>query len=361
MAVAAGDPSDDEVRAALDKFLARGRSRRPGPSAADFDLTRLHLLEGKVTRRVERLTEETVHRPGTVDLSERPVYDELEDYTLGPHEQPIDRPLDLVKRGTVHRRSCDCGSGRRRCADCNGMTYRPCEPARVCTVCQGVTTCTQSLKHGGLPSTPPRPPKQGRADRPDERVKCEACHTPDSACPGCRGWGKVRCPDCEASGRIPCAPCKGVGTVKCTACQGHGNLTSWTAGRIKWTSQIEKVTPPVPRPRQVASELNSGDWRTDRLGTDDPLPDDLSPSHRSALEPHLRPRQGEKEREVVIKRLTVVKAMPPGSDNLAFYIFRSTDGRLAVRRRVSDEGRKKAFLAVAAVVTLVVLVFVLTR
>lgn len=359
--MAPNDPSDDEVRAALGTFLARSRSRRPGPPPAEFHLTRLHLLEATVTRSVEHRTEATRHQPGTVDLSERPVYDVLKNYKLSPHEKPIVQPIDLVKRGTVHLRSCDCGNGRRRCADCNGMKYRSCEPARTCTVCQGVTSCTQNLKHGGLPSTPPRPPKPGRADRPDERVDCEACRTPDSACPGCRGWGKVRCPECEASGRIPCAPCDRTGTVKCTTCRGHGNLTSWTAGRIKWASQTERVPPPVPRPRQVASELGAGGWHKDRLGTQDPLPDDLSPDHRSALEPHLRLRRGEKEREVVIQRLTVVKATPPGSGNLEFYVFRSGDGRLDVRRRVSEEGRRKAFLAVAAVVALVVLVLALAH
>ncbi|MEU5179353.1 hypothetical protein AB0G49_04775 [Streptomyces longwoodensis] len=63
----------------------------------------------------------------------------------------------------------------------------------------------------------------------------------------------------------------------------------------------------------------------------------------------------------MIKRLTVVKATPPYSDNLEFYVFRSSDGRLDVRRRVSEEGRRKVFLAVAAVVALVVLVLVLTH
>ncbi|MEU3292694.1 hypothetical protein ABZ722_10070 [Streptomyces longwoodensis] len=359
--VAPNDPSDDEVRAALSTFLARGRSRRLRAAPADFHLTRLHLLEGTVTRRVEQRTEVTQHEPGTVDLSEQPVYDVLKNYKLSPNEKPSDRPLHLVKRGTVHLRSCDCGNGRRQCANCNGMKYRPCEPACVCTVCQGVAACTQTLKHGGLPGTPSRPPKPGRADRTDERVNCEACQTPESACPGCRGWGKVRCSECKASGRIPCVPCKGKGTVECATCRGHGNLTSWTAGRIKWPSHTESVSSPVPRPRQVASELSSGGWHTDQLGIHDALPDGLSPDHRSALETHLRPRKGEKEREVVIKRLTVVKATPPDSDNLEFYVFRSSDGRLDVRRRVSEEGRRKVFLAVAAVVALVILVLVLTH
>ncbi|MET9502179.1 hypothetical protein ABZY42_10665 [Streptomyces sp. NPDC006622] len=356
--MAADDPSDDEVRAALDTFLARGRNGRPGPSATDFVLTRLHLLEGTVTRSVEDRTQETRHLPGTVDLSQRPVYDVLKHYKLGPHETPLHHPLDLVRNGSVHLRSCDCGNGRRRCADCDGMTYRPCEPAEVCSLCEGVAACTHYLNHGGLPGTPPRPPGPGRAGRPDERVTCEGCHTPAGACPGCRGWGKVRCRKCKASGRIACKPCGRTGTVRCATCEGHGNLTSWTAGRIVWTSETETVRPPVPRPRRVTSELASAGWHEDRLG-DGPLPDDLSPAHRKALEPHLRPRKEEKERQVAIQRLTVVKATPSGSGNLEFYVFPSADGRLDVVRRLSEEGRRKASLTVAAVVALVVLVLVL--
>ncbi|WP_158709277.1 MULTISPECIES: hypothetical protein [unclassified Streptomyces] len=361
VAVTNDDPSDDEVHKALDAFSARGRRRRPGPAPTDFRLSRLHLLEASVTRRIEQRSERTHHRPGTVDLSERPLYDVLRDYKLGPHEKPVDRPIDLVRRGTVHLASCDCGNGRRQCADCKGMRYRPCEPAQTCTVCEGVTACTQLLKHGGLPSTPPRPVKPGRADRPQERVTCEACRTPDSACPGCRGWGKVRCTECEARGRIPCGPCKASGTVDCTTCKGHGSLTSWTAGRIEWVSRTRSVPPPVPRPRQVASELGSAGWREDRLGADDPLPDGLLPSHRSALEPELGVQPGEKEREVVLRRLTVVRATPPGSGNLELYVFRDVGGQLTVRRRVSEEGRRKALLAVAAAVALVVLVLLLAH
>ncbi|MFF3499329.1 hypothetical protein [Streptomyces sp. NPDC003247] len=360
--MAAEDPSDEEVRAAIGAYLARsGRGKRPAPDLEDLLLTRLHLLEGTVTRHIEYRTEETRHLPGAVSLSERPTYDVLRDYKLSSRESPLDRPLDLVRRGSVHLRSCDCGNGRRQCADCAGMTYRPCEPAQVCVVCQGVTACTQYLKHGGLPSTPPRPPKQGSADRPDERVTCEGCHTPDSACPGCRGWGKVRCPECETTGRIPCAPCGRTGTTECTTCKGHGSLTSWTAGRIEWTRRSDVVPPPVPRPRRIGADLDAGGWREDLLGLDDPLPGDLSPDHRTAVEPYLRRRKDEKERQVVLRRLTVVKASSPGSRHLEFYIFRGIDGRLRTVRRLSDEGRWKVSLITAAVVALVVLVLVLVR
>ena len=355
------DPTDGEVRAALDVYLASGRRRRPHPAPADFRLSRLHLLEASVTRRVEHRTERTRHRPGTVDLSELPLYDVLRDYRLGPHEKPADRPIDLVRSGTVHLGSCDCGNGRRRCADCDGMRYRPCEPTQTCTECLGVGACTQNLKHGGLPDPPPRAVKAGRAVRPEEeRVDCAACRTPGSACPGCRGWGKVKCTKCD-KGRITCRTCKETGTVECTTCKGHGSLTSWTAGRIEWVSRTEAVPSPVPRPRPVASELESAGWCENRLGTGDPLPDDLLPAHRSALEPELGLRPGEKEREVDIRRLTVVKATPPGSGHLEFYVFRDLGGQLDVRRRVSEEGRRKAYLALAAVVALVVLVLFLTH
>jgi hypothetical protein len=359
--VTSDDPTDDEVRRALDAHFARGRRNRPRPAPADFELTRLHLFEASVTRRVERRTERTRHEPGSVDLSERPLYDDLRAYRLGPLEKPADRPIDLVKSGTVHHGSCDCGNGRRRCADCDGMRYRPCEPTQVCAECHGLTACTQTLKHGGLPDPPKRAVKAGRVVRPEERVDCAACHTPGSACPGCRGWGRVKCVKCDAKGRIACQPCKESGTVKCATCKGRASLTSWTAGRIEWVTRSESVPSPVPRPRPVASELDAADWRVDRLSTGDPLPDDLLPDHRSVLVPELGTLPGEKEREVVIRRLTVVRAVPPGSGSLDFYVFRDPAGRLDVRRRVSEEGRRKAYLAVAAAVALVVLVLFLTH
>jgi hypothetical protein len=99
----------------------------------------------------------------------------------------------------------------------------------------------------------------------------------------------------------------------------------------------------------------------DRLGTGEPLPDDLLPEHRSALVPELDTLPGEKERKVVIRRLTVVRATPPDSGSLEFYVFREPGGRLDVRRRVSEEGRRKAYLAVAAAVALVIVVLFLTH
>ncbi|MFJ4642548.1 hypothetical protein ACIP6Q_03280 [Streptomyces bobili] len=108
----------------------------------------------------------------------------------------------------------------------------------------------------------------------------------------------------------------------------------------------------------MATELDSGGWHQDRLG-DGPLPDDLSPDHRAALAPHLRRRRRETARQVSIQRLTVVKATPSASGNQEFYVFRNTEGRLDVVRRLSEEGRWKASLAVAALVALAVLVLVL--
>ncbi|MFJ7100251.1 hypothetical protein [Streptomyces albogriseolus] len=355
----AEDPSEDEVRAELDAYLARRKGKGSGHTAADFTLTRLDLLRASITRHIERRTEVTRHEPGFVDLADRPVYDVLRDYELGPHEKPLDKPVELVQRGSAHPRSCGCGNGRRQCADCNGMTYRTCEPAQPCPVCAGVSPCGQYLKHGGLPSTPPRPPKARKAARPEERVTCAACHTPDSACPGCQGWGRVRCVTCRGGGRIPCGPCKATGTVTCGTCRGHGRTTSWTAGRIAWISTTETVSHPDPWPRRVAADLGSAATRTDRLGAGDPLPDDLSADHRSALARHLRQQEGEQDRTVVIKRITVVRATPRGSGNREYYLFRGLSGDLEVRARISDEGRGKAVAAVLAAVAVLVLVLLL--
>ncbi|MGA5249762.1 hypothetical protein ACPCKZ_13390 [Streptomyces pseudogriseolus] len=355
------DPSEDEVRAALDAQLARCNGKGSGRTAADFSLTRLHLLDASITRYVEQRTEATRHEPGAVHLADRPVYDVLRDHELGPDEKPLDKPLDLVRRGTVHIRSCGCGNGRQQCPDCKGMTYRTCEPAQPCPVCEGVSPCSQYLKHGGLPGTPPRPPKARKAANPEERVTCDACHTPDSACPGCRGWGRVKCERCQARGRIPCGPCKATGTVTCGTCKGHGRTTSWTAGRIVWERRTEKVTHPDPWPRRVANDLGAGDWRTDRLGAGDPLPEDLSDDHRAVLAPHLRKLKGEQDRTVVIKRLTVVRATPRGSGNRDYYLFRGCSGKLEVLARISDEGRGKAVAAAVAAVVLLVLVLLLVN
>ncbi|MEU0284790.1 hypothetical protein ACIHBQ_15365 [Streptomyces sp. NPDC052492] len=354
------DPSDDEVRARLDAHLARRQGRRP-LTAADFSLTRLHLLQASVTRHIEERTESTRHEPGDVDLADRPLYEVLRDYELGPRDKPLHKPVELVKRGTVNGRSCGCGNGRQQCPDCKGVTYRSCEPARPCPVCEGVTPCAQYLKHGGLPATPGRPPKARRPARPDERVTCAACRTPDSACAGCQGWGRVRCESCGGKGRIPCTPCRATGTVTCETCRGKGKLTSWTAGRITWTARTEKAEYPDPWPRRVAADLGAGAWHKNRLGSGDPLPDDLSADHRAALERPLRHVKGEQDRTVVINRLTVVRARPPGGGNREYYLFRDLTGQLAVCQRVSDEGRRKAALAVAAVAVLVVLVLLLVR
>lgn len=365
--MAVNDPSDDEVRAALRAHVARsgpGR-RRPAPAPEDFVLTRLPLLEATVTRRVEHRTERVEARPGTVDLSHLPTYDVLAEHKLGPHETPPEGPLDLVRRGSPHLRACDCGNGRRPCADCGGKRYRPCEPAVVCAVCEGISACAQPLKHGGTPDAPRgalKPGRTGGAAAADRRVTCEACRTPDSACPGCRGWGKVRCTDCKGSGRVPCAPCGRKGTVTCATCEGRASLTFWTAGRIEWTREPDVVAPPVPRPRRVASVLDTAGWREDRLDGYAPLPDDLSPVHRDAVQRHLGRRGNEKDREVVVRRLDVVRAELPVLRHREFYVFRGADGRVRVEDRLSEAGRFRfTAVTVAALAVVGLVLFLVAR
>ncbi|WP_228984441.1 hypothetical protein [Streptomyces sp. DH12] len=94
-------------------------------------------------------------------------------------------------------------------------------------------------------------------------------------------------------------------------------------------------------------------------GAGDPLPDDLSADHRSALARHLRQQEGEQDRTVVIKRITVLRATPRGSGNREYYLFRGLSGDLEVRARISDVGRGKAVAAVLAAVAVLVLVLLL--
>lgn len=150
------DPSEDEVRAELDAYLARGKGKGSGATAADFTLTRLPLLRASVTRHIERRTEATRHEPGSVDLAGRPVYDVLRDYELGPRDKPLDKPVELVRRGTVNVRSCGCANGRQQCADCKGMTYRTCEPSQPCPVCAGVSRAASTSSTAVSPAARPR-------------------------------------------------------------------------------------------------------------------------------------------------------------------------------------------------------------
>ncbi len=267
----AEEPSEDKVRAELDACLARRTGKGSGRTAADFGLTRLHLLDASITRYIEQRTEVTRHEPGAVDLADRPVYDVLRDHELGPEEKPLDKPLELVRRGTVHIRPCGCGNGRQQCPDCKGMTYRTCEPAQPCPVCEGVSPCSQYLKHGGLPGTPPRPPKARKAARPEERVTCAACHTPTAPAQGAgAGEGQVR--------EVP-----GTGTHPVRALQGHRHrhmrdvpgprADDVLDGRANRLGAADRGGDP-PRPVAPArgERPGSGDWRTDRLGAGDPLP-----------------------------------------------------------------------------------------
>ncbi|MBQ0854678.1 hypothetical protein J8N05_41700 [Streptomyces sp. BH-SS-21] len=354
--MATDDPTDDEVHAAIDACRARiGFRRGSAPPVGDFRLTRLHLLEATITHHIENREQKPRHAPGIVDLSALPLYDNLKDYKLGPHESPRGRPLVLLQRGSAHLGPCNCGNGRRQCARCAGRTYWTCEPAKACPVCSGVSPCTQYVLHGNLPGTPSKLPKPGQ---PGERVTCQGCQTADSACPGCRGWGRVRCDDCGASGRIACEECGRKGTVECGTCTGSGHLTTWTEGRITWVPELDSVVP-VQRPSRIKPALDSAGWRKEFLKADDPLPDDLSPAHRSALEPCLRPRDNEQDREATINRLTVVEARSSGSHHYQYYVFRGSDGRLKAEERISKDGRRMLW-AVAAIAALILLAVLLT-
>ncbi|MBQ1090525.1 hypothetical protein [Streptomyces sp. B93] len=365
----AGEFSDERIRGEISAYLGRhGRTGKQGLRPEDVTLSRWHLLEGEVIRCIESRTEGIRHAPGDVDLADRPVYDDINGYPLAAPKVPVTKSVELVRRGTVHRAACGCDNGRRQCARCEGKGHRACEPAEVCSACEGVRACTQYLRHGGKPpGPPPRPPKPGPATPQAPRVTCEGCGTAESACPRCRGWGRTRCSSCKATGRAPCKDCGERGTTACGTCAGQGSLTTWTGGLITWRLDSDPLPAPQQRPRAVRSELDTGDWQVTLLAGGEPLPDDLSPQMRAAVEPVLRRpaklRAHERERAywVDLRRITVARGELTGPHRREFYVFPGPGGRLRVVGRLTRAAKGRAAAVAVAVLALVVLALLLVR
>ncbi|NBM16596.1 hypothetical protein [Streptomyces sp. GC420] len=355
------DPSDEEILKSIGEHL--GRSGKAAPHlAGTARITRIPVLDCGITRCVESRTEGPERRPGTFDLSGRPTYESLTEYGLDPPAEPRDRTLRLVKLGSVREESCGCGNGAHQCPRCSGRGHLPCEPATVCAECSGITPCTQYLKHGDSRGPRGRPPKANRKPaRAEERVTCEGCGTPGSACARCRGWGRTACDTCGAAGRVKCPKCGGSGTEQCERCAGKGCLTFWTEGRVVWAATPESVPAPEP-PWFVRSELEAaGAWKTAVLSIDDPLPDDLAASHRAVLEPRLVRRKDEVARRVRLRRLALARVELAGDRDRVFYVFPARTGRLEVAGRPSRRRVSRVAVAAAGCLTAVVLLVLLIR
>lgn len=310
------DPlTDDEIIAAVAAHLglhdASDRLRLAGTAR----ITRQPLLDCTITRCVESRVESGAEekRPAPYDLSDRPVYDDLAAYDPGPVKSVHrHRTLRLVLRDSAREADCtECRHGRRQCPNCRGRGRQECPPSQPCTLCRGMNPCTacEGKAGGGRRGTSVEPPVPRKVRQPHVRIGCDLCGQEGTACPGCRGRGRMRHEECDGTGETGCGSCGGKGNEECVLCKGRGRLTVWQGATIVRAPVTESVDPPPPHPPWLVRRRlrNRGAWRAWVVADGDGLPAGLASHHRRAVERRLVRRKGEIAREVSVRHLPLAR------------------------------------------------------
>lgn len=337
-----GEPTDADVLTAVGRLIEARGGVVDLRALGAVRITRRSVLDCRLTRSLRRREEEPAEADGEPDLSHLPVYEDLAEHPVPPPRDPrVRRVRELVLDGSVRRHGCFCGNGKVPCSMCAGRGRISCEPWTRCAACRATDSCAEcggsgKRRSGGSAArtptssrtpTSPRSPAQHRgADATDgPRADCALCGAPESACPDCRGRGHGRtvCADCRGRGSQPCPDCDGSGKTDHEACGGQGVRTTWTRGVVEDSPHVEEVRLPAERlPLRVRHRARKrGRWRHAVLGGDDPLPDDLAPEHRAAVEPLLRPRPGEVARRVELDHLPLVRVDVVTHPDRVFYVF----------------------------------------
>ncbi|MFI5805290.1 hypothetical protein [Streptomyces sp. NPDC051561] len=356
-----GALSEDEIRAAVQRKLG------PGTLLGEPRIVEMHRSRCKVVRLIETRTSkefrENGEPPKRLDTWEK--YDDLHAVPLPPPHGVTGEPRrKLLLRGSVHNTPCGCDDGLVDCPDCtNGQAV--CAKDHPCKKCDDTTDAC--VRCGGIRAgrnwAPPQPAPDARQDA--QRVRCRRCHAPRAACTGCAGMGRTECTKCHGSGTRRCESCNAKGTAKCGKCKGKGSNSVWTEG---WITRVPTDQPPEELPhahppgtrRQI---VNDGKWSFVVLrNADEPFPDMLDESHRSALDRFRLPRKPTKEeaelnREVRFEQLPVYRATFVQKPNREYYVFPAHDGVRAVsavaphmRRLLSWSAFVSAMLVIAALV-----------
>ncbi|MEU4091259.1 hypothetical protein [Streptomyces sp. NPDC026673] len=360
-----GPPSDDDMLQALARHLSRdgGAVRLDSPGSAD--LSWHSILDCRIRRTTETRSETPRTEKGRKDLTALPTYTHIAGYRPGPPgDHGTTRRIELVREGSVHHRTCECGNGEWACGRCEGRGSLPCDPTTACPDCRGLEPCAEC---GGTGTPRPRPKGGDRAGKPasgavPRRVRCAKCRRPEAACRTCAGRGRTECSQCKGTGLVDCPKCGAGGTVAHDACAGSGVVTTWMGGLIEQRSRGEVVRRPRRRPpfRVRLRTARSGHWRKAELTGDDALPGDLDATHAEALEPHLAPRAGEVHRTVVLRHLPLARITVPTDPDRVFYAFPGSAGievlPLPSRRRVARVVAIAAAVLVVAVLLLRLLV-----
>ncbi|MFF6994794.1 hypothetical protein ACFY93_07510 [Streptomyces sp. NPDC008313] len=144
---------------------------------------------------------------------------------------------------------------------------------------------------------------------------------------------------------------------------GKGSLTSWHEGVIRWTARTDSVSVPESRSRALKSAVATASWSDVTLAGHEPLPDDLAPDHRTAVEARLArsaPEKDEVAREIHIRHLPLARVRLDHDSDRFFFVFPGPVGLKAVERPSEERVRRRAAIAVACLL-LVVLVVWLVR
>ncbi|MEU0739869.1 hypothetical protein [Streptomyces sp. NPDC006134] len=284
-----------------------------------MEITWFSLLEGETVRCIESRKEAPQEHYGSIDLSSRPVYDDLGNYHVAPPKSPEEKlTLKLVRRGTVVDESCSCSNGKVPCPRCSGRGDLPCEESVICPACRGVDSCLRC--DGTGTKIRKLPEDRGPVD---ERTLCRRCGERDAACTTCHGRGRVTCSQCGGRGQRSCPDCNRAGTQDHEKCRGAGRIVTWTEGTISRTPKKDTVRKPeagMPdRVRKAAHE--SGHWYTMHLNDDQPVPADATSEFRRAVQPYLSPVKGEIAWQATFKHLKLARAVAPQHPHRVYYVI----------------------------------------
>ncbi|MTE19868.1 hypothetical protein F0L17_12225 [Streptomyces sp. TRM43335] len=366
-----GEPTDGDVLAAVGRLIEARGGVADLRALGAVRITRCPVLDCRVTRSLRRRREAAVEENGQPDLSHLPVYEDLDGHLVPPPSDPrVHRVRELLLDGSVRRHGCFCGNGKVPCSVCAGRGRISCEPWMRCAACRGRESCAEcggsGLRRDGRTRTAARLPRSADATGVP-RADCALCDAPASACPDCRGRGHGRtvCADCRGKGSQPCPDCDGSGKTDHETCGGKGVRTTWTRGVVEDSPHHEEIRLPEERlPLRVRRRARRrGDWRHAVLAADDPLPDDLAPEHRAAVEPLLEDRPGEVARRVELDHLPLVRVDVVTHPDQVFYVFpdptRLRVVPVASRRRIRQV--TTVALAAALLCSLVLMVALLPR
>ncbi len=309
-------------------------------------------------RCIETREESQQEHYGSIDLSNRPVYDVLSKYHVAPPKSPEERlTLKLVRRGTRADKSCSCSNGKVPCPRCSGRGDLPCEELMICPACRGVDSCLRCDGTGNKIRQLPE-------DRSpvDERGLCRRCGERDAACATCHGRRRVTCSQCGGRGQRSCPDCNHTGTQDHTECRGAGRIVTWTEGTISRAPKKDTVREPetgVPnRVRKAARE--SGHWHPMHLNDDHPVPADVTSEFRRAVQPYLTPAKGEIARQATFKHLKLARAVAPQHPHRVYYVVPTTSSPRVVVLSSPQRLRRIAAVVLGALVVLITLVRLLS-